>query len=92
MFVSQTSGHLEKSALIFLYNIHREHNLLKSIVKKLSPKINVKNIKNRVFFFFFFSKDSTLSEWFILGLILLPYTVIIFVEKFATFLYSGGSF
>ena len=46
----QTSGHLEKSALIFLYKGHREHNLLKLIVKKLSPKINVKNIKNRVFF------------------------------------------
>ena len=48
MFVPQTSDHLEKSALVFLYNLHREHNLLKLIVKKLSPKINVKNIKNRV--------------------------------------------
>ena len=47
-FVPQTSGHLEKWALIFLYNFDREHNLLKLIVKKLSPKINVKNIKNRV--------------------------------------------
>ena len=36
---------LEKLALIFLYNFHREHSLLKSIIKKLSPKINVKNIK-----------------------------------------------
>ena len=44
-----TSGHLEKSALIFPYNFHREHNLLKLIVKKLSPKINLKNIKNRVY-------------------------------------------
>ena len=47
----QTSDLLEKSALIFLYNFHREHSLLKLIIKKLSPKINVKNIKNRVFFF-----------------------------------------
>ena len=60
----QTSGHLEKSALIFLYNFDREHNLLKLIVKKLSPKITVKNIKNRVFFFFFlveFNMSSYLS-------------------------------
>ena len=33
------------TALRFLYNFHREHSLLKSIIKKLSPKINVKNIK-----------------------------------------------
>ena len=39
---------LEKLALIFLYNFHREHSLLKSIIKMVSPKINVKNIKNRV--------------------------------------------
>ena len=32
--------------LIFLYNFHREHSLLKSIIKKLSPKINVKNKKS----------------------------------------------
>ena len=30
----------------FLYNPHREHCLLKLVIKKLSPKINVKNIKN----------------------------------------------
>ena len=29
----------------FLYNFHREHRLLKLVIKKLSPKINVKNIK-----------------------------------------------
>ena len=52
---------LEKLALIFLYNFHREHSLLKSIIKKLSPKINVKNIKNRVFFFFFFFSLSELK-------------------------------
>ena len=46
--MSETSDLLEKSALIFLYNFHREHSWLKSIIKKLSPKINVKNIKNRV--------------------------------------------
>ena len=40
---------MEKLALIFLYNFHREHSLLKSIIKKVSPKINVKNIKNRVY-------------------------------------------
>ena len=33
---------------IFLYNKHCEHSLLKSKKKKLSPKISVKNIKNRV--------------------------------------------
>ena len=49
----ETSDLLEKSALIFLYNFHREHSWLKLIIKKLSPKINVKNIKNRVFFLFF---------------------------------------
>ena len=31
--------------LIFLYDFHREQSLLKSIIKKSSPKINVKNIK-----------------------------------------------
>ena len=36
---------LEKLALMFLYNVDREHSLLKPIIKKLSPKINVKNIK-----------------------------------------------
>ena len=44
----ETSDLLEKSELIFLYNFHREHSWLKSIIKKLSPKINVKNIKNQV--------------------------------------------
>ena len=39
---------LAKLALIFLYNFHREHSLLNLVVKKLSPKINVKNIKTRV--------------------------------------------
>ena len=33
--MTQTSGHLEKSALIFLYNFNHEHNLLKLIVKKV---------------------------------------------------------
>ena len=41
-------GPLEKSALIFLYNFHRKHSLLTLVIKTLSPKINVKNIKNRV--------------------------------------------
>ena len=45
----QTLDLLEKSALIFLYNFHRKHSFLKLIIKKLSPKINVKNIKNRVY-------------------------------------------
>ena len=39
---------LEKLALIFLYNFDRKRGLIKLIRKKLSPKINVKNIKNRV--------------------------------------------
>ena len=41
-------NHLEKLALIFLFNFHHEHSLLKLVIKKLSPKINVKNIKTRV--------------------------------------------
>ena len=28
-----------------LYNFHREHSLLNLVLKMLSPKINVKNIK-----------------------------------------------
>ena len=35
--------------LIFLYNFHREHSLQKLVMKKLSPKINVKNIKSIVY-------------------------------------------
>ena len=49
LFAQQTWDLLEKLALIFLYNFHREHGLIKLIRKKLSPKINVKNIKNRVY-------------------------------------------
>ena len=41
-------------ALIFSFNFHREHSLLKLTIKKLSPKLNLKTIKNRVVFFFFF--------------------------------------
>ena len=41
-------NHLEKLALFFLRNFHREHSLLKLVIKRLSPKINVKNIKTRV--------------------------------------------
>ena len=49
LFVPQTSDLLQKSTLIFLYKFHRKHSLLKLIIKELSPKINVKNIKNRVY-------------------------------------------
>ena len=49
LFAPQTWDLLEKLALIFLYNFHREHVFLKLIRKTLSPKINVKNIKNRVY-------------------------------------------
>ena len=45
LLAPQTSDFLEKVALIFLYNFHREHSLLKLNIKKLLPKINVKNIK-----------------------------------------------
>ena len=38
----------EKLALIFLYSFHHEHSLLKLVIKKLLPKIDVKNIKTRV--------------------------------------------
>ena len=49
LFPPQISDLLEKLALTFLYIFHREHNFLKFGIKKLSPKINVKNIKkNRV--------------------------------------------
>ena len=54
LFAPQTWELLEKLALIFLYNFHREHGLINLIRKKLSPKINVKNIKHQVFFFLFF--------------------------------------
>ena len=54
MFAPQTSDLLEKLALIFLYNFYREHSLLKLKNKKLSPKINVKNIKHRIFLFIYF--------------------------------------
>ena len=46
-FAPQTSDLLEKLALIFLYNFNRDHILLTLKIKKLSPKINVKNIKTR---------------------------------------------
>ena len=48
LFAPQTSDLLEKLALIFLYNFHCDHILLTLKIKKLSPKINVKNIKTRV--------------------------------------------
>ena len=57
----QTSDVLEKSALIFLYNFQHEHSWLKLIIKKLSPKINVKNMKNRVFFVFFLASFGHLG-------------------------------
>ena len=47
LFVPQTSDLLEKLALIFLYNFHSDHILLKLKMKKLLRKINVKNIKTR---------------------------------------------
>ena len=49
LFKPQTLDFLEKLALIILYNFHREHSLLNLKIKmKLSPKINVKDIKTRV--------------------------------------------
>ena len=53
-FVPQTSDFSEKLALIFLYNFHREHSLLKLKIKKLSPKTNVKKHKTRVVLFICF--------------------------------------
>ena len=47
LFAFQTLEVLEKLALIFLNNFHRDHILLKLI--KISPKINVENIKNLKF-------------------------------------------
>ena len=44
---------LEKLALIFLYNSHGEDKLLKLKIKKLLPKINVKNINHRVKYMLF---------------------------------------
>ena len=49
LFAPQTWDLLEKLALFFLYNFHREYGLIKLIRKKLSPKINVKNIKVEYF-------------------------------------------
>ena len=48
LFVPQTSDLLEKLALIFLYNFHHDHILLKLKIKKVITEINVKNIKTRV--------------------------------------------
>ena len=63
----QTSDLLEKSALIFLYNFHREHSLLKLIIKKLSPKINVKNIKkSSLIFRCFFQTKYSIGAFFVL--------------------------
>ena len=42
----------------FLYNFHREHSLLKSLIKKLSPKINVKNINLEFSTYVDFSQDQ----------------------------------
>ena len=41
-------NHLEKLSLICFHNFHCKQCLLKLKMIKLSPKINVKNIKNRV--------------------------------------------
>ena len=45
LFAPQSWDLLEKLALIFLYNFHHKHGLIKLIRKKLLTKINVKNIK-----------------------------------------------
>ena len=47
---SMTLEPLGEVGAYFSLQLYREHRLLKSIIKKFSPKINVKNIKNRVFF------------------------------------------
>ena len=44
----QTSDLLENLVLFFLYNSYREHSLLKIKIKKLSTKINEKNMKNEI--------------------------------------------
>ena len=48
LFIPQPLDLFEKFALIFL-NFHCEHSLLKLKIKKLLPKINVKNIKSTLF-------------------------------------------
>ena len=50
LFAPQASDFFEKSALIFLYRFHRDHNLLTLKIKKLWPENKVKNIKTRVKF------------------------------------------
>ena len=45
----ETSDLLEKSALIFLYNFHREHSWLKSIIKKVIAENQCEKHKNRVY-------------------------------------------
>ena len=52
---------MEILALNFLYNFHREHSLLKLVTKKLSPKINVKNIKTRVYYFILLDSQPPLE-------------------------------
>ena len=65
LFAPQTLDLLETLALIFLYNFHREHGLIKLIRKKLSPKINVKNIKNRVVGYSIFVQYFSVIDAFI---------------------------
>ena len=48
LYAPQTSDLFEKLALIFLYIFHSEHSFLNLKIKKLSPKINVNNIKHRL--------------------------------------------
>ena len=59
---------LVKLALIFLYNFHHDHSLLKLQTKKLSPKINVKNIKKSSLTSFLFTADlcilPNVLSWF----------------------------
>ena len=48
MFVPQTSDLLEKLALIFLNNLHRERILLKFLIKKGIAENQCDKHKNRV--------------------------------------------
>ena len=58
----QTSDFLEKLALFFLYNFHRERSLQKLKIKKLLQKINVKDIKKSFFYCWFF-QSTAFSLW-----------------------------
>ena len=66
---------MENLALIFLCNFQREHSLLKLKIKKLSPKINVKNIKKTEFIRVSNSLDPDYESMDVLSALIWVHTV-----------------